>query len=238
MKRAASLALSVLALGLAPSASVASTHPPIPFEEVLRRADVGFHGVVTATREVAPEGIEMAFTVVTFAVREVAFDRTGGVGDTIELTFAGGRRGDRHVAVAGVPRFAVGDEAVLFVRHDSLRYADPVIGGPQGRFIVTRDEETGRATVLTAGRRGLTLPADGGTEPVATAARVERIAGGRPVFAAPAPRAAAPLPDSLTVGAEVRRASEAPATAEAALPDRIADVAAFLAHARKIADRR
>jgi len=226
------LSITALALSLAlTSTASASSHPPISFEEVLRRADVGFHGVVTATREIAPEGVKMAFTVVTFEVREVALDRTEGlptIGDTVELTFAGGTRGDRTVKVAGIPTFAVGDEVVLFAKHDGQRYADPVIGGPQGRFLVDRDEETGRAFPLTAGRRGLVV----GDE-ITTTERVERIADERPVYREAPEATPAPIPTPVGNAGPVVL-SERPTDPR---PAQVADVTAFLAAVREIVSR-
>ena len=57
----------------------------------------------------------------------------GDVGDTFTLRLSGGPDGDRMVHVADMPRFAVGERAVLFVAGNG-RDICPLVGVWQGRF--------------------------------------------------------------------------------------------------------
>lgn len=163
----------------------AGVHPPRSLEQVVGEADVGFVGRVIEKEEEVLEGGQMALTHVTFRIDELIFDDSGrAVGDRITLTFAGGRIGELQVAIAGVPTFELNEEALLFVRHDGRRYADPIIGGPQGRFQVIRASDSGRAFPLTAGGRGLRRIESNGTVRLERTERVAAIEGSTPRYAA------------------------------------------------------
>lgn len=91
------------------------------------------------------KGGEMLFTEVTFRVdREIL----GSAGETVTVTVAGGVDGDREVVVFGIPRFALGERNVLFLRPGYEATANPVVGVGQGRFRIVPDPATGTDQVL------------------------------------------------------------------------------------------
>jgi hypothetical protein len=84
--------------------------------------------------------------IITHNVFEVRQYYKGNLGQRITITELGGQVGEWVAEYSGVPRFQVGEEAVLFVwtgpqgRHQ-------VIGLTQGKFRVGRDGATGEAVL-------------------------------------------------------------------------------------------
>lgn len=95
-------------------------------------------------------------TRVTFRVERVLKGELGG--QTV-LEFLGGRVGEDRLVVAGMPRFRVGDEDVLFV-DDRGRAMCPVVGMKHGRFRVLEDPGTGRRSVARSGFEPLAAVGD------------------------------------------------------------------------------
>ena len=84
--------------------------------------------------------------IVTHNVFEVLARYKGNLGPRVTITELGGRVGEWVALYSGVPRFRVGEEAVLFVWTDP-QGQHQVIGLTQGKFRVGRDSATGE-TVL------------------------------------------------------------------------------------------
>jgi hypothetical protein len=118
-------------------------------------AEIAFVGTVTAvsSRWADAEQRRME-TLVTFAQ---IVPLLGDPGEEITLRFPGGEIDGIREEVAGLPRFRVGDRAVLLIRGD--RGVSPIVGFHQGFFPVA-DGPDG-PIVLNVGQR-LTLSGAGG----------------------------------------------------------------------------
>ncbi len=87
--------------------------------------------------------------IVTNNVFEVREYYKGNLGSRVIISELGGQAGDRMAEYPGVPRFRVGEEAVLFVWTD--RYGrHQVIGLTQGKFQVRHDSKTGEVVLCQA----------------------------------------------------------------------------------------
>jgi hypothetical protein len=127
------------------------------FAALCAEADLIFVGTVAgvASRWSDPQRqaieTEVTFTDLTWL--------RGGSETPVRLRFAGGEMEGLHEAVAGVPRFAVGERRVVFAR--AGHYASPIVGFNQGLFRVVDGasgpvvlDEEGRA-VTGVGRAAL-----------------------------------------------------------------------------------
>ncbi len=74
----------------------------------------------------------------------------GAAAKEIEFVVAGGAMDGRVAVVAGMPRFEVGGEYVLFLRNGYRAAADPVVGVNQGFFRVVEDPQSGLQVVTRA----------------------------------------------------------------------------------------
>ncbi|MBM3820896.1 MAG: hypothetical protein FJW14_18040 [Acidimicrobiia bacterium] len=132
MKRALLAGLAALVC----TAAHATTYTPVTFDELVSRAEVIFVGEVA---DVRPFALTTATgpvikTRVVFRVQDPVFG-TAAVLEVLE--FLGGEVGDVGLAVAGMPRFAVGDRRVVFARRE--RSINPIVGFTQGLLQVRRD---------------------------------------------------------------------------------------------------
>lgn len=138
-------ALACLLLFAAPAA--ASTWRALDLGELLGRAELAFHGVVTDVRTELRD--DEPWTVVDFEITE-AFDWPAdpevepGAPERVTLAFLGGDAGAVRLTVAFMPGFEIGDE-VLLLAYDAPYYS-PVVGFNQGlwrldRLGVWRDEQ-------------------------------------------------------------------------------------------------
>jgi hypothetical protein len=134
MKRALPAGLAVLVCTAA--AVHATTYAPVTFDELVARAEMIFVGEVA---DVRPFALSTATgtvikTRVVFRVQDPVF----GTSAALEvLEFLGGEVGDVGMAVAGMPRFTVGDRRVVFARRE--RSINPIVGFTQGLLQVRRD---------------------------------------------------------------------------------------------------
>jgi hypothetical protein len=221
--RASLAALAVSALFVPPAFA---GHPRLSLQQMLKQADVGFHGKVVSMREEAVPEKGMAFTHVTLRVLDVIFNRTPEpMGDLIELTFAGGTVDGKIVKVSDVPEFTLDEEVVALVLHDGKRYASPVVGGRQGLFRVLRDETSGALYPVTEGRRGIDHVAKG---EVVTTAKVTTVRGGAVTYAdaSPNPEIAKAPPPQRTPGSPAGTARET--RIEEPRPERLMGLTEFL----------
>ncbi len=166
----------VIAAVCAPLPARATTVIAKDFAALCGEADVVFVGTVQAVEsrwvDAEREAIE---TLVTFV------DLTplrGVAGDVITLRFGGGTVDGLREEIAGAPRFAVGERAVIFARHGVLisplvgfsQGRLPVLEGPDGPVVATGDPSS--AGTRAAQRLGA-AGADGA--PLALDAFVERV---------------------------------------------------------------
>lgn len=220
-----------LALGLVLGAVVAraSTFEPLAFRDVVRRAELAFHGVVVEVRESALASGRMAFTHVKFRVDASMVDRNSGIVDGhVTLTFAGGTVGSTRIVVAGVPTFAVGDEVIVFAHHDGKTYANPCVGGDRGLVRVLRDRASQVAYPVDAASRAIASFAS--DEPVFTDV-VLSIESGTITWRPRASPASPPLPERTDRGDAVR----ASVAVDPPRPDAVVTLASFLESVRAIA---
>lgn len=121
----------------------ASTFVPVSLAERVERAQLVVEATVVAIEHrrsdvVEPGDTEIPHTFVTFAVDHVVKGAHDG-GDTLTLRFFGGEDGRGNATrIVGLPRFAVGDRELLFVRENGARMC-PLVGWHQGRLRVVRD---------------------------------------------------------------------------------------------------
>lgn len=129
--------LATLLLGILTNPAGATTVVPPEFPELVQGSDYIVHARVTGVRtEMRVRGArELPYTLVDLEIIEVV---AGTPPEPLVLTLLGGRVGDRELVVEGAPRFAVGDEDVLFVSGNG-RNIHPLYGMMHGRYPVTTD---------------------------------------------------------------------------------------------------
>ena len=116
--------------------ALATTYDPVTFTELVARADVIFVGEVVDVRPypVSTRDGAIIKTRVVFRVQ----DPVAGTASALEVfDFFGGEYGGIGMAIAEMPRFAVGDRRVVFARRE--RSINPIVGFTQGLFQVQRD---------------------------------------------------------------------------------------------------
>ena len=155
-------AIALLGLVFSAASVRATTYAPVTFGELIDRAEVIFVGDVVDVRPYTMRVRDNTIikTRVTFSVSDPIFGTTS----LVEVfDFLGGETGGVGVAVAGMPKFAIGDRRVVFARRD--RSINPIVGFTQGLLQVRRDGN-GVDRVLT--EEGAPLI---GTESIGTARR-------------------------------------------------------------------
>ncbi len=116
----------------------------LDFEELVAHAAAILEGRVVAVQP-GLDGRGMIVTRVT-VVAEAGFKGVGG-GQTFEFALPGGELGDLGTGVAGMPRFATGEDVLLFVTEETERGIALPVGLGQGVWRVQRDPITGAKTV-------------------------------------------------------------------------------------------
>ena len=117
---------------------------PAEFREIVSGSQLIVHGRVVDLRS---EWVEGRSRIDTFVTIEAATFYRGSPAPTITFRTPGGEVGHHKSIIVGAPQFRVGDEAVLFLKTDSL--AGPQIFGlNQGLFRVRVDPRTGRRLVV------------------------------------------------------------------------------------------
>lgn len=147
MKRFSPLALGLLLFFVGVSPARALTLIVRNFDELVTRADTVFKGTVTAmdSHWVGEGERRHIATFVTFRVEETY---KGASVSEQTLRFFGGAVGDEAMDVPEMPKFAVGQTAVLFVVNNGKQFC-PLVGIAQGRFHVVKDQATGRERIFT-----------------------------------------------------------------------------------------
>ena len=116
------------------------------FDGLVARADTVFKGTVTAKKS-AWTGEGTARHIVTFVTFQVEETYKGAPASAQTLRFLGGTVGDDTLEVPDLPRFEVGQRAVLFVGNNGKQFF-PLVGAAQGRFHVVRDAASGQDRIF------------------------------------------------------------------------------------------
>ena len=139
-RRSRTMFLSILlALVLGASGGRATTVVEMTFSEVVDGAELIAVGTVSAVEQIWDAERGMPFTDVTFSDVEV-LQGTAGEGE-LTLRFLGGPAPNGlTLAVSGMPRFAMNEQAVVFSAGNGV-YACPLVGWWQGLYRVVLDDE-------------------------------------------------------------------------------------------------
>lgn len=137
----------------------ATSYPPVTFNELVTRAEVIFIGEVVDVRPFPLETREG--TIIKTRVIFRVSDPIWGTTSILEVfDFFGGELGGIGMAIAEMPRFAVGDRRVVFARRE--RSINPIVGFTQGLLQISRDSG-GIDRVLTLDGSPLAGPESIGT---------------------------------------------------------------------------
>ena len=132
-------ALLIAVAGLVAPAS-ALTVAPRDFDGLVSHAEIIFKGTVVAQTSLWTGGgsTRQIVTRVTFQVAET-YKGTAASPQTLE--FLGGTVDGQTLLVPGLPKFVIGETAVLFVVGNGQQIC-PLVGAFQGRFHVRKDAAT------------------------------------------------------------------------------------------------
>lgn len=140
------LSVAMLLMLAVNSNVVASTLLQMNFGEVAEGAELIFEGRVLAVEPRQQPG-EMIKTWVTFAVIDVV--KGDFPEDEIELSFLGGRLGDRQLEVTDMAIPEVGETGFYFVETLLEAQVNPLLGWDQGRYLIETQPD-GDTVVTTA----------------------------------------------------------------------------------------
>ena len=127
----------------------ATTVAQLSFDEVVATAEFVFEGRVVAVeaRETGPRSIH---TFVEFQILDVL---KGDYTDaTIELSYLGGRVGNRQLEVSEMQLPEPGETGIYFVESLQALQLHPLVGWSQGHYLIEQDSN-GRAHVQSAGHQ-------------------------------------------------------------------------------------
>lgn len=151
--------LLLLALLLTPVTASATVVRPMNIEELAAQATSVVHGVVEAQHAVRIDG--RFVTLVDVRVEERLESDAATDPGRVTVEIPGGTVGQYSQVVAGAPRFAVGQEVVLFLWAASPGAAPRVLGLSLGAFTV---ERSAAGPVAVSRRGSLTAATAAGVE--------------------------------------------------------------------------
>jgi len=171
------LVLIVLALDPVSGGNI----PRASLNEIARRADLIFIGTV-ARQDVrfAGEGKSIITDVLFENVRIIHAGPASKqhASPSVTLSYPGGTVGVVSMSTSAMPHFRTGGRYLVFTRDDGESYINPIVGGPQGKFEIIKDPQTGTEYLLSASGRGM-LRSDQ-PEPTFTHDRISTISSGIP----------------------------------------------------------
>jgi len=161
-RRSAAAVLSI-ALALLSARASATTVVAKDFAALCTEADLIFVGTVTSVESRWADASQAAIeTLVTF---DTPTWLRGMPRPSVTLRFAGGEMDGLREEIAGVPRFALGEQRVIFA-HEG-RFVSPIVGFDQGAMRVVGGPDGAIVVGMEAtsdGRGALRLGTPGGTE--------------------------------------------------------------------------
>ncbi len=125
----------------------------VGMDEMLRRSQLVFEGVVTGRRVLTTTG-GRPYTEVTFRIVDIIKGRW--VEESIRLSFLGGDLPSKSLRLRDMVYPKLGEHGVYFVESTKKRLVNPLYGWSQGRFLVIGDGnghervETGDGQQVTA----------------------------------------------------------------------------------------
>lgn len=128
--------------------------PDLTFNQVVHDADLIFVGTAADEHSYLSKSGSMIYTDVHFhelKIIHVSKDANQIPKDVISITYPGGKVGDFAIAVTETPSFTKGQRYVLAMHESATVILNPVVGGPQGQFLVVTDPTTGQELILTVG---------------------------------------------------------------------------------------
>ena len=144
----------IILLSMLAGSAVASQIRPLNLDQMSRRADRIFAARCLDVRLAEDPELEQPVTFVTLAVtRRAKGDVHGQV--TIKLLGRQDARDPDTGEVDGLPRFAPGEEVVLFLYGDSTRGLTSPVGFGQGKFAILADKKGRRVAINAFGNRFL-----------------------------------------------------------------------------------
>jgi hypothetical protein len=142
MKRTLLIFVSCLGL-LLPVVSKATTVERLTMDGLVKKADRIVVGRVNGARTYWTADRKLIVTTYSLTVQEtLKGERTSNV----DVTTIGGTIGDRTLHVAGMPTFAKGEDAVVFV--EKAGAFSTVLGLGQGKFVVENGEVSNNVSDL------------------------------------------------------------------------------------------
>ena len=151
MKIIGRCALIICLLGVSPLLT-ATTVAQLSFDEVVGTADLVFEGRVVSV-EARATGPRSIHTFVEFEILDVLKGEYTGA--RIELSYLGGRVGNRQLEVSDMQLPEAGETGVYFVESSGtpqVRQLHPLVGWSQGHYLIVQDSN-GRAHVQSAGHQ-------------------------------------------------------------------------------------
>ncbi len=140
--------LSILLLSILAGSAEASQIRPLNLDQMSRRADRIFAARCVSVRTEEDPRLGQPVTFVTLTVtRRAKGDAHGQV--TIKLLGRQDARERDRGEVDGLPRFAPGEELILFLYGDSSRGLTSPVGFGQGKFVIIPDKQ-GRRLAINA----------------------------------------------------------------------------------------
>ncbi|ALO44761.1 hypothetical protein [Pseudohongiella spirulinae] len=130
----------------------ATTVMQMNFDDVVQKAQLVFEGRVMSveSRQTGPRAIH---TIITFQILDVV--KGDYEQSTIELSYLGGKVGNREMWVAEMQMPAVGENGIYFVGNPGESMIHPLVGWSQGHYRIERNS-SGVAGVTTAQGRAVT----------------------------------------------------------------------------------
>jgi hypothetical protein len=121
---------------LACVAASATTIEPLSVEDMTQRATQVVEGRATALWSAWDENEHLIYTYTRFSVARAL---KGAAQSEVVVRQMGGSAGGYHQHVSGVESFALGEEAVLFLRPSTRAGSYAIVGLVQGNFRIRRD---------------------------------------------------------------------------------------------------
>jgi hypothetical protein len=100
----------------------ATTFRPQPIEQQIRESDGLFQGNFLKSKTVQLEDGTVATQMFFKMTKEVGLQSDFFGMDEVIIHYPGGKLGDKHVKVEGVPRFVQGEKVLVFIRSIKNRY--------------------------------------------------------------------------------------------------------------------